>query len=94
MTTGKSIADELRRALRGEAWHGPSLSEAVAGITRLDVLVHSAGVGLLGTVADTSADTWRQQFEVNALGPLRVAAALASKMAPGGKIALLTSRMG
>lgn len=33
MTTGESIADELRRALRGEAWHGPSLSEAVAGIT-------------------------------------------------------------
>lgn len=33
MTTGESIADELRRALRGGAWHGPSLSEAVAGIT-------------------------------------------------------------
>jgi NADP-dependent 3-hydroxy acid dehydrogenase YdfG len=43
--------------------------EALAGATErideLDVLVHSAGVGLLGTVADLSADTWRQQFEVN-----------------------------
>lgn len=33
MTKGESIADELRRTLRGGAWHGPSLSEAVAGIT-------------------------------------------------------------
>ncbi len=42
-----------------------AVAEAVAGITRLDVLVHSAGVGLLGTIADTPADTWRDQFEVN-----------------------------
>ena len=33
MTLAESIADELRRALRGGAWHGPSLSEAVSGIT-------------------------------------------------------------
>lgn len=42
-----------------------ALAGAVDGIDRLDVLVHSAGVGLLGTVADTGADTWRRQFEVN-----------------------------
>jgi NADP-dependent 3-hydroxy acid dehydrogenase YdfG len=43
--------------------------EALAGATErideLDVLVHSAGVGLLGTVAELAADTWRRQFEVN-----------------------------
>jgi NADP-dependent 3-hydroxy acid dehydrogenase YdfG len=42
-----------------------ALARAVAGIDRLDVLVHSAGVGLLGTVAETPARTWRHQFEVN-----------------------------
>lgn len=42
-----------------------ALAEATAGIERLDVLVHSAGVGLLGTVEETPAATWRRQFEIN-----------------------------
>jgi NADP-dependent 3-hydroxy acid dehydrogenase YdfG len=36
-----------------------------SGIERLDVLVHSAGVGILGTVAETEPETWRHQFDVN-----------------------------
>jgi NADP-dependent 3-hydroxy acid dehydrogenase YdfG len=42
-----------------------ALADAVAGIDRLDVLVHSAGIGPLGTVADSPAEQWRQTFEVN-----------------------------
>jgi NADP-dependent 3-hydroxy acid dehydrogenase YdfG len=42
-----------------------ALADAVAGIDRLDVLVHSAGIGPLGTVADSPADQWRRTFEVN-----------------------------
>lgn len=37
----------------------------VAGIDRLDVLVHSAGIATLGRIADLSADTWRRTYEVN-----------------------------
>jgi uncharacterized damage-inducible protein DinB len=33
MTIGESIADQLRLAVRGDAWHGPALSEVVSGIT-------------------------------------------------------------
>jgi NADP-dependent 3-hydroxy acid dehydrogenase YdfG len=42
-----------------------ALAGAVAGIDRLDVLVHSAGIGPLGTVEETPAQQWRQTFEVN-----------------------------
>ncbi|MFC4114709.1 SDR family oxidoreductase [Nonomuraea zeae] len=37
----------------------------VAGIGRLDVLVHSAGIGVLGRIADQPADVWRRTMEVN-----------------------------
>ena len=36
----------------------------------------------------------RRQFEVNALGPLRVTGALLGNLARGSKIGILTSRMG
>jgi NADP-dependent 3-hydroxy acid dehydrogenase YdfG len=42
-----------------------ALAAATERIDEVDVLVHSAGVGMLGTVAELSPDTWRQQFEVN-----------------------------
>lgn len=33
MTHGELLSDELRRALRGEAWHGPSIQELVAPLS-------------------------------------------------------------
>jgi NAD(P)-dependent dehydrogenase (short-subunit alcohol dehydrogenase family) len=36
----------------------------------------------------------RRQFEVNAIGPLRVAQALMGQLQTGAKIAIMTSRMG
>jgi NADP-dependent 3-hydroxy acid dehydrogenase YdfG len=42
-----------------------ALADAVSGIDRLDVLVHSAGIGPLGTVADSPAEQWRRTFEIN-----------------------------
>ena len=39
-------------------------------------------------------DALRQQFEVNAIGPLRVAHALLNNLHSGSKIAIITSRMG
>ncbi|MFJ6280434.1 SDR family oxidoreductase [Arthrobacter subterraneus] len=37
----------------------------VAGIDRLDVLVHSAGVLQMGAIADLEDETWRTSFEIN-----------------------------
>lgn len=41
------------------------VDEAAAGISTLDVLVHSAGVLRMGTVENLSDDDWRQSFEIN-----------------------------
>ena len=37
-TQGQLIADEIRRAYRGNAWHGPALSELLAGLTQEEAL--------------------------------------------------------
>lgn len=70
-----------------------ALSRAV-GDTKLDVLVNNAGLLEPDGLAKLDVEGIRRQFEVNALGPLRVTAALQGQVRDGGKIALVTSRMG
>lgn len=64
------------------------------GDLRLDGLVLNAGVLRRGGLADLDFDAIREQLEVNTLGPLRVAARLRARLGRGGKIAIITSRMG
>ncbi|MDT0619531.1 SDR family oxidoreductase [Salinisphaera sp. P385] len=71
----------------------PRLSEALAD-TRIDVLYNNAGVMHSETLDDMDFGRIREQFEVNALGPLRVTMALIDRLPSGGKIGLMTSRMG
>ena len=33
MTHGELLSDELRRAVRGDAWHGPSLHELISHLS-------------------------------------------------------------
>jgi NADP-dependent 3-hydroxy acid dehydrogenase YdfG len=42
-----------------------ALADTLSAIDRLDLLVHSAGIGPLGTVEHSPADQWRRTFEVN-----------------------------
>ena len=73
-----------------------SLAQRLAG-DRIDVLVLNAGIlgrESLDALDADGFDSMRRQFEVNALGPLRVAHALRARLADGGKIGILTSRMG
>jgi NADP-dependent 3-hydroxy acid dehydrogenase YdfG len=72
-----------------------AVAEAVAGISRLDVLVHSAGVGLLGSVAETSAATWRHQFDVNVVAVAELTRlVLPALRAAGGRVILVNSGAG
>jgi len=46
------------------------------------------------SLEDLDFDGMRRQFEVNALGPLRVTRALLPNLGAGSKVAVITSRMG
>ncbi|MDH5305942.1 MAG: SDR family oxidoreductase [Myxococcales bacterium] len=70
-----------------------ALADALAGVS-LDILVNNAGIFTRETLDDLDFDRIRRQLEVNALGPLRVTAALLPNLARGAKLALITSRMG
>ena len=66
------------------------------GETRLDLLINNAGLlhsTSLSGIED-ELDDWRAQYEVNALAPMRVSNALADRINDGGKVVIITSRMG
>jgi NAD(P)-dependent dehydrogenase (short-subunit alcohol dehydrogenase family) len=64
------------------------------GDTAIDVLINNAGIIKRVTLEDLDFESIREQFEVNALGPLRVSHALLPLLKAGSKIVLMTSRMG
>jgi NAD(P)-dependent dehydrogenase (short-subunit alcohol dehydrogenase family) len=61
---------------------------------RIDVLVHNAGVVHGGELGSFDFAKLRHEYEVNALGPLRVTQALLGRLGPGSKVAIITSRVG
>lgn len=60
----------------------------------IDVLINNAGLLKRITLNDLDFDGIRQQFEVNALGALRVTKTLLPNLHDGSKVILMTSRMG
>ena len=68
---------------------------AAVGDRTIDLLINNAGILVWGdSLAAPKFDDIERQFRVNALGPLRVTAALQKNFRPGSKVALITSRMG
>ena len=61
---------------------------------RLDWLLHVAGVLGLDELGSIDLADVRRQFEINTLGPLRVAQALLPLLGTGSKIGIVTSRVG
>ena len=60
----------------------------------IDLLINNAGILESVSLDNLDLESVRRQFEINALGPLRVTRSLLPALKSGAKIALLTSRMG
>jgi NAD(P)-dependent dehydrogenase (short-subunit alcohol dehydrogenase family) len=60
----------------------------------IDVLINNAGILTRESLDSMDFDAVRLQFEVNAVGPLRVTHALLPNLGPGAKVGFITSRMG
>ncbi|KZY28702.1 short-chain dehydrogenase, partial [Oleiphilus sp. HI0043] len=61
---------------------------------KLDLLINNAGILRDEVLGHIDYDQLEEQFRVNALGPLRVTEALLGNLDSGGKVAIITSRMG
>lgn len=64
------------------------------GDRQIDLLINNAGILSREGLDALDFDAIRRQFEVNALGPLRVTRALLPRLGRGAKVAIVTSRMG
>ncbi|GAB3519929.1 SDR family oxidoreductase [Arthrobacter monumenti] len=81
------FAADLRDAVETE--------RAVSGIDKLDVLVHSAGILKMGTVAELSAEDWRESFEVNVFAVAGLTRLLLPALrAAGGQVVAINSGSG
>jgi NAD(P)-dependent dehydrogenase (short-subunit alcohol dehydrogenase family) len=78
LTADKSVADFVKR-LDGKS---------------IDVLINNAGILESVSLKNLDFNSIRQQFEVNALGSLRLTQALLVNLKKGSKVIMMTSRMG
>ncbi|MCT0214772.1 SDR family oxidoreductase [Synechococcus sp. CS-1330] len=77
--TAEADLDSLQQRLVGQPLDGVILNAGILETNRLEHL---------------DSDSLRRQFEVNAMAPLLLVAALLPNLQPGSKLALMTSRMG
>ena len=61
---------------------------------KIDVLINNAGLFKNETLGELDVHAIRDQFEVNAIAPLKVTEALLPFLTSGSKVANITSRMG
>jgi NADP-dependent 3-hydroxy acid dehydrogenase YdfG len=92
-----SLAAELpsARPWTVELTDQTALAAATAGIDRLDVLVHSAGISRLGGLADLTAADWRESYELNVVAVAELTRLLLPALrAAAGHVVLLNSGSG
>lgn len=83
--TGIDVADDKSVA---------DFAKGMAGGQSIDILINNAGILTSESLDDLDFDRMRRQYEVNALGPLRVTNALMRLLRPGAKVAIVSSRVG
>jgi len=106
MAICRETSDELA-ALTNQVITGVDLTDdaAVSQLTqtlrlslgqqdKIDVLINNAGLFKNETLGELDIDAIRDQFEVNAIAPLKVTEALLPFLTNGSKVANITSRMG
>lgn len=69
------------------------LAKRLQGKT-IDVLINNAGIAQVSALGNLDFESIQRQFEVNAIGALRVTQALLPNLKAGSKVAIITSRMG
>lgn len=63
----------------------------------VDILVNNAGrlsIQSLGEISEQAVEEMEAQFRTNSIGPVLMSQAIAPRMGRGGRIAIITSRMG
>jgi NAD(P)-dependent dehydrogenase (short-subunit alcohol dehydrogenase family) len=70
-----------------------ALAKRLEGVT-IDVLVHNAGLVVERPLGTLDFAMMLREYDVNALGPLRVTQALLPMLKRGSKIGIVTSRVG
>lgn len=60
----------------------------------VDILINNAGVLHSETLNSLDFENIMQQFQVNAVAPLRITSSLLDKLRAGSKVIMITSRMG
>jgi NAD(P)-dependent dehydrogenase (short-subunit alcohol dehydrogenase family) len=70
-----------------------TMTSALKGII-INILVCNAGILRDEQLGNLNIETIREQFEVNAIAPLRVVDELSKQFTTGSKVAMITSRMG
>ncbi|MCW8092160.1 SDR family oxidoreductase [Alteromonas sp. ASW11-130] len=97
----RNSSDELRQCgcnvIAGVDLSRPELlNEKLAPLKELsiDILINNAGVLGRESLNDWDPNTIDYQFRINALGPLLVTQVLRNSLNEGGKVCLISSRMG
>ena len=97
----RQVSDELSQVgiqvVDGiDVTNGESVARLKAELSdeRIDVLINNAGILRRDTFGELDYGSMLEQYEVNALGPLRVTEALAGNLVEGAKVAIVTSRVG
>ncbi|MET8158051.1 SDR family oxidoreductase [Sphaerisporangium sp. NPDC005289] len=95
-TALRAVCDELgARPWSVELTDERAVAEAAADVQRLDLLVHSAGVARLGTVAELPVRAWRETMEVNVIAVAELTRLLLPALrAARGHVVLVNSGAG